>query len=334
MGAGLLAYDVSAGRARCPGIVTCPSGRHRAIPRPAAGRARRRARSTTTRRWTTLGWRWRSRARPLARAAMSPRTPRSSDGCRTSREGVHRVVVARRARAATSTSSRRGTSRCASGVWAPEVSAVFTESDNAVGIIRSKGVHLRLPRSAIDGETALIVPTGKSVLFVLPSRTHWLVGTTDTEWMGDPDAVAPTQEDVEYLLGPAQRGGPSARHRRRRDLHVRGAAPPRPRPVRRRQHREGDPRASHRARGAGRAGHRRREVDHVPGDGTRPRRHGAQRVRAAGTDMPHSGAATGGIGRRDGGRRRRPCGARPRTGPAPGGCTGVHARRRRVRLHG
>jgi glycerol-3-phosphate dehydrogenase len=86
-------------------------------------------------------------------------------------------------------------------VWAPEVSSVFTESDNAVGIIRSKGVHLRLPRSAIDGETALIVPTGKSVLFVLPSRTHWLVGTTDTEWMGDPDAVAPTQEDIDYLLG-------------------------------------------------------------------------------------------------------------------------------------
>jgi glycerol-3-phosphate dehydrogenase len=47
----------------------------------------------------------------------------------------------------------------------------------------------------------LIVPTGKSVLFVLPSRTHWLVGTTDTEWLGDPDAVEPTPDDVEYLLG-------------------------------------------------------------------------------------------------------------------------------------
>jgi glycerol-3-phosphate dehydrogenase len=58
-----------------------------------------------------------------------------------------------------------------------------------------------LPRSAIDGSTALIVPTGTSVLFVLPSATHWLVGTTDTEWLGDPDAVEPTQEDVDYLLG-------------------------------------------------------------------------------------------------------------------------------------
>jgi glycerol-3-phosphate dehydrogenase len=96
--------------------------------------------------------------------------------------------------------SARNVALCV-GVWAPEVSSVFTETDKAVGIIRSKGVHLRLPRAAIDGETALIVPTGKSVLFVLPSSTHWLVGTTDTEWLGDPDSVEPTPEDIEYLLG-------------------------------------------------------------------------------------------------------------------------------------
>ena len=87
------------------------------------------------------------------------------------------------------------------GVWAPEASAIFTGAAEAVSVTRSKGVHLRLPRTAIDGETALIIPTGKSVLFVIPTPTHWLVGTTDTEWLGDPDSVEPTADDVEYLLG-------------------------------------------------------------------------------------------------------------------------------------
>jgi glycerol-3-phosphate dehydrogenase len=115
-------------------------------------------------------------------------------------QGVHRVVVRDELTGGEYVVSARNVALCV-GVWAPEVSSVFTETDKSVGIIRSKGVHLRLPRSAIDGDTALIVPTGKSVLFVLPSATHWLVGTTDTEWLGDPDAVEPNPEDIEYLLG-------------------------------------------------------------------------------------------------------------------------------------
>lgn len=114
--------------------------------------------------------------------------------------GVHRVLVRDELTAEEYVIAARSIALCV-GVWAPEVAAIFTESDNAVGIIRSKGVHLRIPRAAIDGSTALIVPTGKSVLFVLPSGNHWLVGTTDTEWMEDPDSVRPTQADIDYILG-------------------------------------------------------------------------------------------------------------------------------------
>lgn len=94
----------------------------------------------------------------------------------------------------------RAVALCA-GVWAPEVSALFTGSDATVAVTRSKGVHIRLPRTAIEGHAALIVPTGRSVLFVIPERDHWLVGTTDTEWLSDPDAVAPDGDDIAYLLG-------------------------------------------------------------------------------------------------------------------------------------
>ena len=115
-------------------------------------------------------------------------------------DGVHRMVLRDELTGDEFVVSARSVALCV-GVWAPEVSRVFTDADSTVGIIRSKGVHLRLPRAAIDGETALIVPTGKSVLFVIPSPTHWLVGTTDTEWLGDPDSVEPTPDDIDYLLG-------------------------------------------------------------------------------------------------------------------------------------
>jgi glycerol-3-phosphate dehydrogenase len=115
-------------------------------------------------------------------------------------DGVHRVTVRDEFSGEPFTIAARCIALCV-GVWAPEASAIFTGAAEAVSVTRSKGVHLRLPRTAIDGETALIIPTGKSVLFVIPTPTHWLVGTTDTEWLGDPDSVEPTADDVEYLLG-------------------------------------------------------------------------------------------------------------------------------------
>jgi glycerol-3-phosphate dehydrogenase len=114
-------------------------------------------------------------------------------------DGLHRVVLRDELTGDQFTVTTRSVALCV-GVWAPEVSALFTGSADAVGVIRSKGVHLRLPRSAMTGETALIIPTGKSVLFVIPSPTYWLIGTTDTEWMQDPDTVEPTREDIDYLL--------------------------------------------------------------------------------------------------------------------------------------
>ena len=116
-----------------------------------------------------------------------------SDGIRTVvvRDGVSGEEHEVRARAI---------ALCA-GVWAPEASALFTGSEATVTVTRSKGVHIRLPRSAIEGHAALIVPTGRSVLFVIPERDHWLVGTTDTEWLADPDSVAPDEDDIAYLLG-------------------------------------------------------------------------------------------------------------------------------------
>jgi len=70
----------------------------------------------------------------------------------------------------------------------------------------SKGVHLVVPRSAINAETGMIIRTSKSVLFFIPwGDDRWIVGTTDTEWSGDRVEPVATAEDVDYILHEANR---------------------------------------------------------------------------------------------------------------------------------
>ncbi|GAA4449044.1 FAD-dependent oxidoreductase [Nibrella saemangeumensis] len=66
----------------------------------------------------------------------------------------------------------------------------------------SKGAHVVLPANAIaQGEAALLVPKTKDgrVLFAIPWRGHWLIGTTDTP--ADPYETPYLQPDeADYLL--------------------------------------------------------------------------------------------------------------------------------------
>ncbi|HEX4833689.1 MAG TPA: glycerol-3-phosphate dehydrogenase/oxidase [Trebonia sp.] len=70
----------------------------------------------------------------------------------------------------------------------------------------SKGVHLVMRRAAIDADAGMILRTDKSVLFIIPwGAEQWIVGTTDTDWFGDRAEPAATAEDVDYILGQANR---------------------------------------------------------------------------------------------------------------------------------
>jgi glycerol-3-phosphate dehydrogenase len=90
------------------------------------------------------------------------------------------------------------------GVWSD---LVFAASGVRAGyqVRMSKGVHLVTPRSAIESETGMIIRTSKSVLFFIPTGDRWIVGTTDTEWSGDRAEPGATAEDVDYILGEANR---------------------------------------------------------------------------------------------------------------------------------
>jgi glycerol-3-phosphate dehydrogenase len=69
----------------------------------------------------------------------------------------------------------------------------------------SKGVHIVVPKEAVEAATGMIVRTDRSVLFFIPWGNRWIVGTTDTDWSGDRDEPAATEEDVDYILAAANR---------------------------------------------------------------------------------------------------------------------------------
>jgi glycerol-3-phosphate dehydrogenase len=87
----------------------------------------------------------------------------------------------------------------ATGAWTEETEALAGRQ-RAVLVRPSKGIHIVVPRTAIDSEVALILRTEKSVLFVLPWGEHWVVGTTDTDWLYDKALPLATAADVDYLI--------------------------------------------------------------------------------------------------------------------------------------
>ena len=92
----------------------------------------------------------------------------------------------------------------ATGVWGEQVGSWLGRPSGAP-VEPSIGVHLVVPRAAIDLHTAVIARTPSSVLFLLPWGRHWLVGTTDTPWDGERSEPRATAADVDYLLAQANR---------------------------------------------------------------------------------------------------------------------------------
>ena len=97
----------------------------------------------------------------------------------------------------------------ATGVWSDDIGAMLGDSAPSLRVRASKGVHLVVPRSAIDGPdvspAGLILRTTTSVLFVIPWGEHWIIGTTDTPWKLDRAHPAASSADIAYLLDQVNR---------------------------------------------------------------------------------------------------------------------------------
>jgi glycerol-3-phosphate dehydrogenase len=88
----------------------------------------------------------------------------------------------------------------ATGVWTDEIQAL-SKQRGRFQIRASKGVHVVVPRDRIVSDAAIILRTEKSVMLVIPWGSHWIIGTTDTDWNLDLAHPAATKADIDYILG-------------------------------------------------------------------------------------------------------------------------------------
>ncbi|AAS05973.1 glycerol-3-phosphate dehydrogenase/oxidase [Mycobacterium avium subsp. paratuberculosis] len=87
----------------------------------------------------------------------------------------------------------------ATGVWTDEIQAL-SKQRGRFQVRASKGVHVVVPRDRIVSDVAIILRTEKSVMFVIPWGSHWIIGTTDTDWDLDLAHPAATKADIDYIL--------------------------------------------------------------------------------------------------------------------------------------
>jgi glycerol-3-phosphate dehydrogenase len=94
----------------------------------------------------------------------------------------------------------------AAGVW----SGQWAGASKTPALRPSKGVHLVFPhdRFPVNDAVVLEAPDHRWV-FALPYGRLTIVGTTDTDYSGDLDAVVPEKKDVSYLLDTIHREFPN-----------------------------------------------------------------------------------------------------------------------------
>jgi glycerol-3-phosphate dehydrogenase len=90
----------------------------------------------------------------------------------------------------------------AAGVWTDEIQEMVG-GRGQFQVRASKGVHLVVPRNRINSSTGIITRTEKSLLFIIPWGSHWIIGTTDTDWSLDLAHPAASASDIDYLLAHA-----------------------------------------------------------------------------------------------------------------------------------
>jgi glycerol-3-phosphate dehydrogenase len=90
------------------------------------------------------------------------------------------------------------------GVWSDELHKQFG-IEPGYEVKMSKGVHITLPGEAIKADEGIIIKTAVSVLFIIPWKDQWMIGTTDTEYLGDPNTPLADRSDVQYIIDQANR---------------------------------------------------------------------------------------------------------------------------------
>ena len=93
----------------------------------------------------------------------------------------------------------------ATGPWTDRTVSMSKPLDSGALLRPTKGVHIVVDRARLPVEHAVVVfhPDDGRVMFALPWGDRAYIGTTDTDFHGDPGMIHATGSDVEYLLHAA-----------------------------------------------------------------------------------------------------------------------------------
>jgi glycerol-3-phosphate dehydrogenase len=103
---------------------------------------------------------------------------------------------------------REVVARCvvnATGPWAA------TLPHSRVRLRLTKGVHLIIDRQRLPAPGAVVMTHERRILFAIPWGERMILGTTDTDYTGPPEAVDADSDDVNYILAIVNEAFPSAR---------------------------------------------------------------------------------------------------------------------------
>ncbi|MFZ2259991.1 glycerol-3-phosphate dehydrogenase/oxidase [Luteococcus japonicus] len=87
----------------------------------------------------------------------------------------------------------------ATGVWTEQTQNLAAH-EGGLKVLASKGIHIVVPKEAIDAKTGIFLRTEKSVLFIIPWPRYWVIGTTDTPWQHNVSKPVATSADIDYIL--------------------------------------------------------------------------------------------------------------------------------------
>lgn len=93
----------------------------------------------------------------------------------------------------------------ATGPWAEQL------EHSCVRLRLTKGVHLVIDREQLPVADAVVMTEGSRILFAIPWGCRVILGTTDTDYDGPPEAVRTKPEDIRYVLGVTNEAFPEAR---------------------------------------------------------------------------------------------------------------------------
>ncbi|HEY9786441.1 MAG TPA: glycerol-3-phosphate dehydrogenase/oxidase [Candidatus Obscuribacterales bacterium] len=88
----------------------------------------------------------------------------------------------------------------AAGIWTDHLMSMI-DSSWRPSVTPAKGIHIMVPQSSFETNTALFLPTlDKRYVFVVPWQRALMIGTTDTPYDGNIEIPLASADEVDYLL--------------------------------------------------------------------------------------------------------------------------------------